>query len=656
MKAIITLMLLVLAFVCSKAQIVYTDVNPDQVFRDSGSVYHLDLNKDGINDFDISYTKHVVAFSGHCNGTQTNYSIDITPQLSNAVLSDVDFYPYALNLNDAISPGSASWSNTTGPPLRSASWRCVAPAPGCHICIYHLTATLSGNWSDTADKYLGLKLIKGTNTYYGWARLSVSASGFTIKDYAYNSTPNDSIFAGQMNNAYTLISSITAPPYCAGSSINVSYLKEGNGTFNAANIFTVQLSDSSGSFSKPVAIGSKQSTAGGAINATIPSTTLTGSKYRLRIISSSPTSVSYDNGTDIVIEQGIPKAVISAGSATKFCFGGVVRLSEVPAFGYTYQWMENGVLMQYSISSDVDLQPNSSGNYNYQCIVTNACGITTSNSIALTVYPLPAANIVPSGPPIFCAGGSVSLTANSDPGLTYQWLNNGVSISGATKIVYTTNTTGEYTVQETDKNGCIGTAPVVSVAAIAKPVATIIADGDTTFCSGGSVTLFVANANFDDDTYQWQKNDVTISGATSQTYNVKTSGIYKGKVTNNCGSSISRGITVTTKKCKGSLSNATSFNEEIISNSTQFKIAPNPFSNSTAISFTLPQSQKVFISIFDMTGRLVKILTNAGMQAGIHQLTWDAKDEKGNAVSSGVYFLRMMAGNFSQTQKIILIK
>jgi hypothetical protein len=433
-------------------------------------------------------------------------------------------------------------------------------------------------------------------------------------------------------------------------------LKEGSGTFNAANIFTVQLSDSSGSFAKPVAIGSKQSTAGGTINVIIPSTTFTGSRYRLRIISSNPSSVSYDNGTDIIIEQGIPKAVISAGSATKFCFGGDVRLSAVPAFGYTYQWMENGILMQYSISSDLDLQPNSSGNYYYQCIVTNACGITTSNSIALTVYPLPAASIVSSGSPIFCAGGSVSLNANSDPGLTYQWLNNGVSISGATNTVYATNTTGEYTVEETDKNGCIGTALVVSVAAIAKPVATIIADGDTTFCSGGSVTLFVANANFDDDTYQWQKNDVTISGATSQTYNVTTSGIYKGKVTNNCGSSISRGITVTTKKCKGSLSNATSFNEEIISNSTRFKIAPNPFSNSTAISFTLPQSQKVSLQVFDGEGRLVKTIANEQMQVGNHQLRWNATNQNGTAVAKGMYYLKFNAGNYVETKKLTVIK
>ena len=105
-------------FLGTKAQIVYTDVNPDQTFSDSGSVYHLDLNKDGINDFDIAYTKHAVAFTGHCSGTQTNYSINITPQLSNDVLSDVNFYPYALNLNDAISPGSASWSNLIGKPLR----------------------------------------------------------------------------------------------------------------------------------------------------------------------------------------------------------------------------------------------------------------------------------------------------------------------------------------------------------------------------------------------------------------------------------------------------------------------------------------------------------------------------------------------------------
>jgi hypothetical protein len=58
-----------------------------------------------------------------------------------------------------------------------------------------------GNWVGATDKYLALKLIVGTNTFFGWARFDVleSSSSFTIKDYAFESTPNTCIQAGQIS-------------------------------------------------------------------------------------------------------------------------------------------------------------------------------------------------------------------------------------------------------------------------------------------------------------------------------------------------------------------------------------------------------------------------------------------------------------------------
>ena len=82
---------------------------------------------------------------------------------------------------------------------------------------------------------------------------------------------------------------------------------------------------------------------------------------------------------------------------------------------------------------------------------------------------------------------------------------------------------------------------------------------------------------------------------------------------------------------------------------------PNPFSNSTTISFSISESQKVSLKIYDMTGRLVKTLANAEMQVGTHQLSWNAKDEKGNAVSAGIYLLRFDAGTKSETKKLSVI-
>ena len=88
----------------------------------------------------------------------------------------------------------------------------------------------------------------------------------------------------------------------------------------------------------------------------------------------------------------------------------------------------------------------------------------------------------------------------------------------------------------------------------------------------------------------------------------------------------------------------------------QKQVTPNPFSNTTTISFSLPQSTKISFIIFDVNGRLIKTLADAEMQAGTHQLTWNASDEKGNAVVAGMYVLKMHAGNYVETKKIVIVK
>jgi hypothetical protein len=57
----------------------------------------------------------------------------------------------------------------------------------------------SGQWVNTAEGYLGLQLISGSNIYYGWARMRTGSfvNSFTLMDYAYNTIPNQQILAGQ---------------------------------------------------------------------------------------------------------------------------------------------------------------------------------------------------------------------------------------------------------------------------------------------------------------------------------------------------------------------------------------------------------------------------------------------------------------------------
>ena len=83
---------------------------------------------------------------------------------------------------------------------------------------------------------------------------------------------------------------------------------------------------------------------------------------------------------------------------------------------------------------------------------------------------------------------------------------------------------------------------------------------------------------------------------------------------------------------------------------------PNPFNPSTTISFALPQAGEVTLSIFNTNGQLVKKLIAGEMNAGQHNLTWDATNEHGERVASGVYLYVIKAGEFTAQRKLVLMK
>ena len=78
---------------------------------------------------------------------------------------------------------------------------------------------------------------------------------------------------------------------------------------------------------------------------------------------------------------------------------------------------------------------------------------------------------------------------------------------------------------------------------------------------------------------------------------------------------------------------------------------PNPFNPSTTISFGVPEDSNVSIEVFDVNGRLVETLINDNLDAGYHEIQWDATLQ-----SSGLYIIKMQSDRFIDTQKLMLIK
>jgi Secretion system C-terminal sorting domain len=98
-------------------------------------------------------------------------------------------------------------------------------------------------------------------------------------------------------------STVSSSPYVVtatvGDNIIVPYTI--TGTFTSGNIFTAYLSDNTGSFASPTAIGTLTSTAAGNISATIPAGTISGTAYRIRVEADSPATVATDNGLDLEV-------------------------------------------------------------------------------------------------------------------------------------------------------------------------------------------------------------------------------------------------------------------------------------------------------------------------------------------------------------------
>ena len=78
---------------------------------------------------------------------------------------------------------------------------------------------------------------------------------------------------------------------------------------------------------------------------------------------------------------------------------------------------------------------------------------------------------------------------------------------------------------------------------------------------------------------------------------------------------------------------------------------PNPFNPSTTVEYAIPEISNVKISILDITGREVDILINGIQTPGFHQIKWDAQN-----LPAGIYMVMMRTDDFTQVQKIMLLK
>jgi uncharacterized repeat protein (TIGR01451 family) len=214
--------------------------------------------------------------------------------------------------------------------------------------------------------------------------------------------------------------------------------------------------------------------------------------------------------TNTTITKYVEGVTVNLGSDISIC--GSSTILNASNSGARFLWNTGDTLQTLSVTS--------SGTYWVQ--VTNTYGFSASDTIYVTLKPLPAVNL---GPDITQCGGTVTLDAGN-AGSTYLWSN------GATTQHINVTTSGTYIAKVTNTAGCAN-ADTIHVNINAMP--TVYLGADITQC-GGSAVLYAGNTG---SSYLWS------NGAASQSITIAASGTYFVKVTNTAGCSNADTINVT---------------------------------------------------------------------------------------------------------------
>ncbi|MBM3331865.1 T9SS type A sorting domain-containing protein [candidate division WOR-3 bacterium] len=83
---------------------------------------------------------------------------------------------------------------------------------------------------------------------------------------------------------------------------------------------------------------------------------------------------------------------------------------------------------------------------------------------------------------------------------------------------------------------------------------------------------------------------------------------------------------------------------------------PTPAARSVTIRYTLDAERQTLLQVHDLTGRAVRTLCASSMKRGAYSVTWNGRDDRGRSIATGVYFVRLNAGDYRATEKVVLQK
>jgi hypothetical protein len=284
--------------------------------------------------------------------------------------------------------------------------------------------------------------------------LSVNISGLATGNHTLYIRSKDAKGGWSLDNnfAFRVSATVAAPSItlnsvskktmCVGDVFSVGF--DAKGTFNSGNVFTVQLSNSTGSFASPATIGTATGTASTVIQCTLPTTLSSSTHYRVRAVSSNP-AITSNISVDSITVNTLPSIpTITANGPATFCQGGSVMLTS--SASASYKWSTNATTQSITVSAG--------GSYTVTVANSSGCKATSASKV-VTVNANPVPTTTPTGNVTIASGSSINIKVNETYN-AYLW-----STGAATQGI-TVNSAGSYTCKVTNSNGCQGTtAPVV---------------------------------------------------------------------------------------------------------------------------------------------------------------------------------------------------
>jgi Secretion system C-terminal sorting domain/PKD domain len=194
-------------------------------------------------------------------------------------------------------------------------------------------------------------------------RTGYSGSYYNLSEGAIDSIANTAVYAIQADT-------FAPVTYCAGDTVIVPYTTVSD--FCSDNIFSVEMSDSNGSFVSPILVGQANATATGTVTCVIPQGTIAATGYRLRIDGGHPQVIGIDSGTDLEV-LNMPVASFSNTQA-----GSTVTLTSTSSGATSYFWDFGDGFTSTLVSATHAY--NGPATFLAQLIASNACGSDTASA------------------------------------------------------------------------------------------------------------------------------------------------------------------------------------------------------------------------------------------------------------------------------------